>query len=553
MTPAVLVLLEERYPDIAFYLHLQPLAKIRSWEGFFVIPPIEEVEILYFFGIDNGKAFYSLRSWLEKPGRILIFLEENWNRLTQFLQTAAAEELLSHPKVLLQYIPEKSSWPIVLEECAQRFPSDRIACIPLSTCHEASFEKRQLQLLRSSGALSALYSDVLHADRLFANIQANFPKLLQGFDANIWEGAFANIPAVICGAGPSLEKSFSILKECKNRALILAGGSAIASLLQENIQPHLGMALDPNEEERMRLHNLHELTSPLLCSPRLQRAVIDRFSGPLGYLYSATGGLVEEWLRTTLHLESSSIGECLGREAFSVTTLAVAYAHFLGCNPIVLTGVDLAYTEGRRYAKGILYEEESISSSVLEKRMMRKNKRERSITTSLKWIMEAGALSDFAKAHPACSYINATQSGLSIKGFKRKPLREIVDTWTLQEDLSSRIENQVQLTRFKKTHSWNEALDQLKDSLEHSKEICQKLQQVGKKAEAALCFALSEEVAYTAFLEGIEAALECLLIRYIPVDEEERRAIKWKEMELACLKLQNVWNTPLVYCAECAH
>lgn len=554
MTPVVLSLLEERYPDIAFYLHVQPLAKRRSYKGSFAIPPIEDTEILYFFGIDSGQAFYSFRSWLEeKQGRMLLFLEDNWNRLTAFLQTSIAEELLGHPKVVLQYIPEKSSWPVLLEECAQRFPSDRIACIRLCTYPTASFEKKRLQLLRSSGALSALYSDVLHTDRLCANIQVNFPKLLKGFDANAWQGAFAKVPAVICGAGPSLEQSFSILKECKSKALILACGSAIASFLHQDIQPHLAIALDPNEEELLRLHDLRKLTSPLLCSPRLYRAVLDSFSGPLGYLYSATGGLIEEWLRLSFHLESASIGQSLGREAFSVTTLAVAYAHFLGCDPIILTGVDLAYTDGRRYAKGILCKEEHVSSSILEQRMHRKNRKGQSISTSLKWIMEADALSDFAKAHPKSSYFNATASGLPIMGFKRKSLQKILTFQPMQCDLSTRIEKLVESTRFTNGYSWNEVVEQLKDSLQRSKEICQKMQQVDKKREESLIHVLSEEVAYSAFLEAIEAALERLLIRYAPTNDEERRAIKWKEMELSCLKLQDVWNIPLACCAKSAH
>lgn len=526
-------LLEERYPDIAFYLTVQP--EEISEAGQFELPHTFPGEILYFFGTDRGEAFQKLLPWLqEKSERALIFLEDNLGRLPACLH----EDLLIHPQVHLKYIPDKKLWNACLEEMAERFPSDNIFCIPLKGQRNAQFAKRREKLMRASSALSALYSDVLYSHKLFANLHVNFPKLLGGFDANKWHNAFSGVPAIICGAGPSLTSSFPLLSQ--NKGLIIAGGSAIPALLHAGIQPHLAMALDPNLEELERLKDLSGLKAPLLCSPRLQKSVLDTFKGAVGYLYSGTGGIAEDWLRQALELSPhSAIGDALGREAFSVTTLSLAYAYFLGCDPIILAGVDLAYTKGKRYAPGISASPEAASASILEKRVRRKDCRGRLVDTLLKWVMEADVLSGFAKQHPDRHYINWSE-GLPIKGFDQGN-EELTKSFP---NLESRIQSLIEETRFGSTSGWESICSTLEQSLMRCREISDQLEKensYGKKTKLALDF--SEEPAYGCFLEGIEAALQKILVRYIPHAELEREKAKWRELTAACARFSEILHT----------
>ena len=98
------------------------------------------------------------------------------------------------------------------------------------------------------------------------------------------------MPAVVCGAGPSLEE----LHMPENGALVLAGGSAIAAL--KTIKPHLLFAIDPNEEEYRRLATHPHKEVPLVFGSRLERRVLAEHKGPRGYLVTGTGGYLESWL-----------------------------------------------------------------------------------------------------------------------------------------------------------------------------------------------------------------------------------------------------------------
>ncbi len=70
-----------------------------------------------------------------------------------------------------------------------------------------------------------------------------------------------------------------------------------------------------------------------------------------------------------MEIDAEPVGPELGPEAFSVTTIAIALAVEMGCNPILLDGIDLAYTGMKRYAEGVMP-----SSSVCLSDMLKQKK-----------------------------------------------------------------------------------------------------------------------------------------------------------------------------------
>ena len=79
------------------------------------------------------------------------------------------------------------------------------------------------------------------------------------------EGAFRGVPAIICGAGPSLSESIDALKELKDRALIIGGGSALAPLSRHHIPIHFSAALDPDPPTE-RFYRQNHFETPLVLS-----------------------------------------------------------------------------------------------------------------------------------------------------------------------------------------------------------------------------------------------------------------------------------------------
>ncbi|HET9886002.1 MAG TPA: 6-hydroxymethylpterin diphosphokinase MptE-like protein, partial [bacterium] len=237
------------------------------------------------------------------------------------------------------------------------------------------------------------------------------------FYANGLKGAFANVPAIVCGAGPSLDPA--LLND--TRALILAGGSAVTALSAHGVIPHFGMAIDPNLEEYRRFRSSLAFEMPLLYSTRLFPAVFQTCDGPFGYMRSGIGGASELWIEEELGLQGPLLGEHLSEEAISVTAICLAWAVFLGCNPIVLSGVDLAYTNQRRYAAGVTDEVLAVREIEQEKSapdriVRRKGKDGKALYTAVRWLIEARGLSRFAAHYPDIQFLNASR-GLPIRGF----------------------------------------------------------------------------------------------------------------------------------------
>ena len=168
--------------------------------------------------------------------------------------------------------------------------------------------------------------------------------LVNGMPADTLKGH----PAIIVGAGPSLEKNVDLLKELKGRACIFATNSAVGVLEDHGVQPDVICAVEASTislgpilesklwPEAVLIPNLH--THPSLYDVP-SRAVIPAVTpvGPVGV-----------WLTLEYNLQPYTTGG-------SVSTLAYSVARGLGAGPIILVGMDCAQgTDGRNaYADGV--------------------------------------------------------------------------------------------------------------------------------------------------------------------------------------------------------
>ena len=440
---------------------------------------------------------------------------------------------------------------MLLEELPLTFPSEHVQLIPLEFYGKKRplLKKIELKLLRNSAAFYALLSESLYADRLFGNILTNFKRLPEAFYANAMQDQFKDVPAIICGAGPSLAKSAAALKTVENRALIFAGGSAGAALGHLGIMPHFLMALDPNREEYERFKPITSFEIPFLYANRLYPSVFTVCNGPFGYMRTQTGGMVEEWIEKKLQIQEQAIGPDLGREAFSVTTLAIAFAFALGCNPIIFAGVDLAYTGMKRYAAGVLKEDQVAKQNLLanvkasDRLLIKKDCFGKPLHTLVKWVMESDSIAAFAKSHPERLFLNATQGGLGFKGIADLSLEEAAAMHCRKEiDLRGKIHaclNEVPGFAYQKPIV-EEVCKELEESLQRSLMICErylkeleKLEQKGRNVEtgqmALLKMDLEQECAFECLIESFEGAVRRLFPLYAPDSLSDQK--QWLKQE----------------------
>ncbi len=437
-----LALLMERFPLLALTAPFFPIQEVCP-EDFSRWPQVfPDVEILYVYGL-NLKAYELLQPWLqEKTSRKAIFLENQLGAIGAFLHKDGAAKFLSDPQIELHALPKGRALREVLQKLSQMHPVSSLDLIALPSRKTSYFLSLRLQLLRKTILSQAILQDRSHGYQLFFNFVRNAPQSQRSFYFNALRGSFASIPAIICGAGPSLSSAFKILSSLENRALIFACGSAIAACSRAGITPHFCVAVDPNEEEFFRLKNSFAFEVPLLYSTRVHPHVFSALNGPFGYVRSQFSDISQLWLEEELGLSDPLIGHQLSSESISVTSMAIAAAEWLGCSSILLAGLDMAYTGNQRYCSAVGVSQtskEKHSETTPDRLLIKKDRQGKKVNSAVRWIMESSSLSHYAKLHPHVQFINTTDGGIGFQSIPYQPLSEAAQSFTQEYDLRGRL------------------------------------------------------------------------------------------------------------------
>lgn len=511
---------------------------------------LEKVETIYVYGLGMGQPFFDLQIWLEqKKERDLIFIEDDLQAVNRFLHLPSAKTILDHVQVHLHYFATQKEMEKCLDDLAEKFPVASPIVLAIAGYEKKSFfPNLRKQILRKTTLSEAFFCDRLNAHHQFIHFLENLKQLPCSFYANKWKNSFQNIPAIICGAGPSLEASLPSLEKWKNHALILAGGSAIVALSQKGIIPHLGMAVDPNDEEWKRMKKSLAFEMPILFSTRVHSQIFSALNGFAGYLRSGLGGVGELWVDEELKLTDPLIGEKLPEESLSVTLLCLCYAELLGCNPIILCGVDLSYQNQRRYPMGVVEKEEfssekGLSTFARDERFQMRGIDDRKVITAMRWIMEKDSIFSFVKKHPHIRFYNATQRGLKIPSMDHVSLEEFFQKESFpQMDIGARV-HQLVMDAFLEVSQ--DTIDQLLNKVEKSLSRCHgilslMLKEIDSRDVpsesgrlALFHMDLKEEMAYTFLLYDLESILDRFLQRAYkkPSFDKSLQREKWSHMQ----------------------
>jgi hypothetical protein len=510
-------------------------AKMLEWKNSL---PLSQVEILYIYGIGLGYPFFLLQEWLEKNSqRRVVFIEDSEEHLGFFLQTVFLSEIIFHPQVDFLYIPTKEKEKNMVASIMQHFPKmlAEVVAAPHYAKKKKRLEKIRKEVFRKMTMVSSTYAEMVSLPFLFRNYLSSMERVASTstVDAS-WKGAFRNTPAIICGAGPSLQDAMPFLQELDKKALILAGGSAITALSSQGVLPHLGVAVDPSKEELERFFQARAWELPLCNLSRLQQSVFLTGNYSSIRMKSRSEGLGAFWL-DSLDLPGEVIGRKLHEESLSVTLMTLALADFLGCNPIIFCGVDLAYLDGKRYADGVLIENVSVPSNgdISAKLLLEKGQKEEPVVTAVRWIMESYVISDFVKKTKEKSFFNLSDKGLGFFNVPSLTWEIFFEKWMHKDiDITSRIHQMREMTKIssQKVLEIETQIGELQKSFLRCSDYIQLLMKesfLGKETPTMVVtmLDLQEEIAYRYFL--------CYVHAYIPhffsfVEEEGMAYKKWK-------------------------
>ena len=161
-------------------------------------------------------------------------------------------------------------------------------------------------------------------------------------------GAAAGRPGIVVSAGPSLRRNIEHLAApgVRDHCVIIATQTTLKPLLAAGVAPHYVTALDYHEISR-RFHEGIDAgdvaDTELVIDPKVNPAVPEAWPGRIRCIPSAQVDRI---------LGPLGVGGDPFPNGATVAHLCHFLARFLGCDPVILVGQDLGFTDGLYYAPG---------------------------------------------------------------------------------------------------------------------------------------------------------------------------------------------------------
>ncbi|MDO8834797.1 MAG: DUF115 domain-containing protein [Vicinamibacterales bacterium] len=229
---------------------------------------------------------------------------------------------------------------------------------PLVLAHPVLQRAYPTDALASARVAKALVSEARHnqtahsvfAERYLLNTLSNLGNILASRRVSELTGLGTGQAAIVAGAGPSLNRNIVELLPFRDRAIIIAAGSAVRPLREAGIEADVNVALDPADLTARNLAGTETGTRAVLVAEGSVPAEVFRQFRSRTFAFRVGENHPWPWL-AGLGIDPG----CL-RAWGSVITSAFDLAVRLGCNPIVLVGADHSYTGGQPYCRQTTWE-----------------------------------------------------------------------------------------------------------------------------------------------------------------------------------------------------
>ncbi len=319
--------------------------------------------------------------------------------------------------------------------------------------------------------------------------------------------------ALCLSAGPSLRKNIEAIRDNRDKFIIFAVNPTIKLLKEYNIMPDFVVSI----ESRDVTHQIKQLESEnyYLITEGFSSVQTYRLNNLKTINYISNDNYINYWLRDCLGIKENL------KSQGTVSYTALMSAYIMGFDKIILCGQDLAYQDGKCYAKGsqfeeleCIYDEENkkyvikannfdkyVQSFVSESRAMEyaihaanynieflnnnlytvKGQDGKDIPTQTGYALFIDWFSDAAdemkNQKPEIKLINSSTGGAQINGFENIPLEEAIkdETPVKQLDLTGYNPNFDKEHALKNVNTMHDNLLNFKNMLKELDEISNKL------------------------------------------------------------------------------
>lgn len=186
----------------------------------------------------------------------------------------------------------------------------------------------------------------------FTNRLKNLKAYVESPGVKAYKDRFKGKPGIVVSAGPSLTRNMALLKQVKGKAPIVAVSTALKSLLGADIQPDFAVVIDYSSLSVRYFEDVPNAERiPLVCDLKSNPGAVNAYQGPK---------LFDD--DELINVLMNGISAPKGKSGSGSTVAHTAY-HFLcymGCDPVIFVGQDLAYTDGELHVPGTAVYQQSL-------------------------------------------------------------------------------------------------------------------------------------------------------------------------------------------------
>lgn len=432
--------------------------------------------IFVVFGISCGEHIKELLKNLGDRNKIII-IEPSQKIADLFLNTEYSIHILQDKRVKL-YNFNNQNIEDILNKNIEDYQVDNIKVLSFAN-YSSIFEEEFSGLnkaLRKVSMNKRIGRDTIafFSQSLFQNFIKNLNNSTGYGVINSYKDLFKNKPAIIVSAGPSLEKNIHLLKEIQHKFVIICGARTLKALTNIGVTPDFVCAVDPQDITYTIMKNELDCKVPLVFMESANYKLVSEYKGSK-ILFSNEG--MEPYIKSIVGKAVDSL-----MQGGSVAHACMGLSYYLGCNPIIFIGQDLAYTGDKFHAESTKAMENPGDVAVTE---FEKNKEQWQnmngqniyvkdingdlVRTSAILNSYREEFEDLIEKCHGVTFLNSTEGGAHIIGTEIISLKEAIEKYIKEE-----FDKNINFMDIIKKDTIEENLINIKNNLINIKNACKK-------------------------------------------------------------------------------
>lgn len=186
------------------------------------------------------------------------------------------------------------------------------------------------------------------------NTVKNLSTLCTAAKIGCFKNAFPDAAAAVLAGGPSLTAHLELIKKSGMDFLIIAVDTALRACLRAGITPDFVLSFDPQYWNYLHTAGLDTGKSLLISEAAVFPAVLRQQSRAV--FLSNSSSPFARYLEGKGQNEAGD-EDCTLAAGGSVATTAWDFARYIGANPVIMAGLDLAYPNKQTHFAGSTFEE----------------------------------------------------------------------------------------------------------------------------------------------------------------------------------------------------